>query len=371
MPYRTEHAARQIPPDRFSRFYTVTPPNVAGVRFIVGVYKRGKGPAKVRGPGRRKSDIQAVRFKADIWAPNDAKVWLREHGFVPRLVVAKPKDPTGGGAGDARGRQIEMFRGAETMQGRLPPGWEQRAPGNLVRYGTRGAFKVTQAGSRQWHLAFVPRGPRGFGNPVPLGGAFPTAQAAMQIVDKRIGATGFGGQDDPWQELIRHSRAALNCRDWRITYGDAADAAAAAKDMAQRELYAIACDRYGTAARLHEGAYTLYRQRDEERARRVGAQADAAHEEARRAAAQVDRKYLDRIRVPRHPVPRVSGRSRPASPYDVYTLWADGAATTYNWHVRWGRPGRAALLRLVGTATQPLIVARLLKDGKILAEVKG
>lgn len=68
MPFPSEHAARQVDPTRFQRFARHAMRGVEGVDLILGVTGED-------------SDVQSVRFDADKWTPETARLWLIEHGF--------------------------------------------------------------------------------------------------------------------------------------------------------------------------------------------------------------------------------------------------------------------------------------------------
>ena len=72
-PYPNEHAARLIDPDRFDEFRRETDAGGPGIDFIYGI-KAGE-PIQ----------IQAVRFDAARYSPNEARDWLTQHDMKPIL----------------------------------------------------------------------------------------------------------------------------------------------------------------------------------------------------------------------------------------------------------------------------------------------
>jgi hypothetical protein len=82
MPFRTEHAARQTDPGKYTGFARGKPKGFpAGVSVVYGLRTIG---------GKTKSEIQTIRFKASQWTPKQARKWLKDHGFKSTLEVAKP-----------------------------------------------------------------------------------------------------------------------------------------------------------------------------------------------------------------------------------------------------------------------------------------
>lgn len=70
MPFKNEHAARQMDPGGFTRFRRGTPKGFpAGVSVIFGVKAAGG------------SEIQSVRFDRKKWTVPRAKKWLKDRGF--------------------------------------------------------------------------------------------------------------------------------------------------------------------------------------------------------------------------------------------------------------------------------------------------
>lgn len=82
-PYPNEHASRQKPPN-YKEYARIHPKGFpAGVDAILGI--------KIVG-GKRKSEIQSIRFKASMWTPEKARKWLKDHNFKTNLEVSsKPK----------------------------------------------------------------------------------------------------------------------------------------------------------------------------------------------------------------------------------------------------------------------------------------
>jgi len=74
MPYPNEHAARLIDPDKFDAdsFRRENDKFGAGIHAIFGRLK-----------GEDSMTLQAVRFDADKFSPDEARKWLEEHGYHP------------------------------------------------------------------------------------------------------------------------------------------------------------------------------------------------------------------------------------------------------------------------------------------------
>ncbi len=75
MPFRNEHAARQLEPAGFVRFARKR--LALGVSAILGIDARGV------------SHIQSVRFDKDRFTPEEARRWLQQHGFRTELEPAR------------------------------------------------------------------------------------------------------------------------------------------------------------------------------------------------------------------------------------------------------------------------------------------
>jgi hypothetical protein len=71
MPYPNEHAARLVDPREFDEFSRKNDAGGPGVHFIYGI-KAGEA-----------TRIQAVRFDAQKFTPDEAKAWLKEHDMEP------------------------------------------------------------------------------------------------------------------------------------------------------------------------------------------------------------------------------------------------------------------------------------------------
>jgi len=74
MPYPNEHAARLIDPDKFDAdsFRRENDKFGAGIHAIFGKLK-----------GEDSMTLQAIRFDADQFSPDEARKWLEEHGYHP------------------------------------------------------------------------------------------------------------------------------------------------------------------------------------------------------------------------------------------------------------------------------------------------
>ncbi|HUJ25381.1 MAG TPA: hypothetical protein VLW85_05150 [Myxococcales bacterium] len=76
MPLRNEHAARQLPPEMFVRFFRKF--LARGVAAIMGVEASGR------------PRIQSVRFDKRVFTPEQARLWLFRNGFHTGLEEARP-----------------------------------------------------------------------------------------------------------------------------------------------------------------------------------------------------------------------------------------------------------------------------------------
>jgi len=75
VPFRTEHAARQLPPERFVRF--ARKQLAPGVSVILGIDENGT------------SHVQSLRFDKVRYSPAEARAWLQRHGFRAELEEAQ------------------------------------------------------------------------------------------------------------------------------------------------------------------------------------------------------------------------------------------------------------------------------------------
>lgn len=84
MPFPNEHAARQTNPGKYNSFRRTHPQGFpAGIDVIYGIWTVG---------GKRKTEIQTIRFDRKKWTPEAAKKWLKDHNFKTAgfEVAAKP-----------------------------------------------------------------------------------------------------------------------------------------------------------------------------------------------------------------------------------------------------------------------------------------
>jgi hypothetical protein len=71
MPYPNEHAARQRSPGGYKEFRRTHPKGwPSGIDAVLGIRSSGG------------SEIQSIRFSSSEWNAEDAKKWLKEHGFT-------------------------------------------------------------------------------------------------------------------------------------------------------------------------------------------------------------------------------------------------------------------------------------------------
>lgn len=73
-PYPGEHAARLKSPDKYDEFRRKNNEFGNGIDAIYGIYTE---------EGKRKSELQAIRFDAKIFTVSQAKAWLKEHDYKP------------------------------------------------------------------------------------------------------------------------------------------------------------------------------------------------------------------------------------------------------------------------------------------------
>ena len=71
MPYQGEHSARINPPGKFEKLRRQNNKFGKGVHAIFGVLKEGG------------SEVQAIHFDSDLFTPEQAKEWLKEHDYKP------------------------------------------------------------------------------------------------------------------------------------------------------------------------------------------------------------------------------------------------------------------------------------------------
>lgn len=75
-PYPSEHAARQLDPKQFREFRRENGKFGEGINVIWGITPNGK------------TKIQSIRFSAGKFTPDEAKKWLRGHGFKTTMEEA-------------------------------------------------------------------------------------------------------------------------------------------------------------------------------------------------------------------------------------------------------------------------------------------
>lgn len=113
MPFPNEHAARQTDPGKYDTFRRAHPKGFpAGVDVIYGIWTTG---------GKKKSEIQTLRFAVGRWTVAEARKWLKDHGFKTAIERAsKPKK-----AAEAASKVAQKDTDAEIV-----PGWVEKR-GNL------------------------------------------------------------------------------------------------------------------------------------------------------------------------------------------------------------------------------------------------
>ena len=77
MPLHREHAARQLPPGDFVRFFRR--PLASGVIAVIGVDRRGT------------LRIQSIRFDGERFTPDQARVWLVRNAFEAEVEAAQDR----------------------------------------------------------------------------------------------------------------------------------------------------------------------------------------------------------------------------------------------------------------------------------------
>ena len=75
MPFRNEHAARQLSPEQFVRFARKRIAH--GVSAVLGIDRRGK------------AHVQSLRFNSVVFTPAEARSWLARCGFRTELEEAR------------------------------------------------------------------------------------------------------------------------------------------------------------------------------------------------------------------------------------------------------------------------------------------
>lgn len=78
-PYPNEHAARQNPTSKYTKFRRQNNKFGAGIHVIFGITSDGK------------SEVQAIRFDKTKFTPEQARAWLKEHDYKTTLEVAAKK----------------------------------------------------------------------------------------------------------------------------------------------------------------------------------------------------------------------------------------------------------------------------------------
>lgn len=73
MPFEKEHSARIVDPNKFEEFRRVNDEFGKGIDVIFGL-RESKG-----------SMVQAIRFDKDMFTPEEARAWLKDHDFKPIL----------------------------------------------------------------------------------------------------------------------------------------------------------------------------------------------------------------------------------------------------------------------------------------------
>lgn len=82
-PFTEWHSARIIDPDDLSKHYS-NKTVAQGIQLVLGKY-----------PHKRKTVVQAIRFNARMYRPNDVKKWISEHNQkVIKYEWAKKNNPS-------------------------------------------------------------------------------------------------------------------------------------------------------------------------------------------------------------------------------------------------------------------------------------
>lgn len=79
MPYPNEHAARQLDPNQFKKIRRTSTNFPKGVSALIGVLSNGK------------TKIQSIRFNRRYWTVEQAKRWLKKHGYKSNVEAATSK----------------------------------------------------------------------------------------------------------------------------------------------------------------------------------------------------------------------------------------------------------------------------------------
>ena len=130
MPFKSEHAARQIDPKEFKDFRRVHEDAAPeGIDFVYGVREDGS------------TEIQSVRADAELWSVEDFRGWLEEHELTSgNLEPALPEEGTAEGDDDE-----EMAKGGAST----PAKPSERIKGSSKNKkgsagGERGGIKVSE-----------------------------------------------------------------------------------------------------------------------------------------------------------------------------------------------------------------------------------
>jgi 2'-5' RNA ligase len=79
MPFKNQHAARQKDPGKYKSFRRKNNEFGKGVDVIYGITSDGK------------AEVQSIRFKASKFTPDEAREWLKDHGYKTGLEEATGK----------------------------------------------------------------------------------------------------------------------------------------------------------------------------------------------------------------------------------------------------------------------------------------
>jgi hypothetical protein len=80
MPYPNEHAARQNNPNKYFKFKRENNALGRGIHVIWGIYVVN---------GKERVEIQSIRFSASLFSVNEAREWLKSHGYKTNIEPAR------------------------------------------------------------------------------------------------------------------------------------------------------------------------------------------------------------------------------------------------------------------------------------------
>lgn len=104
MPFPNEHAARQTDPKQYKGNFRRKHPKgfPAGVDVVFGIKTVD---------GKKKAEIQTIRFKSSKWTVSAARKWLKDHGFKTAIEAAVKPKKTAEAAAEATRKSKNLWDG--------------------------------------------------------------------------------------------------------------------------------------------------------------------------------------------------------------------------------------------------------------------